>query len=197
MTKRLLNYRAKSNLMKALKIIVIVVIALVAIGVIGLNIIKTQTKKHSPEVHTSKTIDQTQVGIVYSSPSKKGRIIFGDLVPYGKVWRTGANEATVFSTTKDLKIAGKVLKAGEYSLWTIPNADSWEVIFNSEIPGWGVDFDTQAQQESEFDVLRAEFPVETTDMVKESFEIAIDEEPSALCFSWDNVRVNVPFTVKP
>lgn len=183
--------------MKALKIIVIVVLAFVAIGVVGFNILKTQTKKHSPEIHTSKTVDQAQISVVYSSPSKKGRTIFGELVPFGKVWRTGANEATVFTTTKDVMIGDKVLKEGEYSVWTIPNAENWTVIFNSEIPGWGVDFDQNAKHNAENDVLRADFPVEKTDMVKESFEIAIDEEPASLCFNWDNVRVNVPIKVMP
>src|SRR5690606_37609349 len=73
----------------------------------------------------------------YCQPAVKGRVIFGELVPYGQVWRTGANEATVIEINRDVKVAGSDLKAGKYSLWTIPTPEKWTIIFNSETGQWG------------------------------------------------------------
>ena len=132
----------------------------------------------------------------YSSPFKKDREIFGALVPYNAVWRTGANEATTFSTTKDLMIEGKLLIAGEYSLWTIPTEGAWTFILNSEIPDWGANFDQTAKHDPTYDVLRVDVAPEIATEVKESLEISINEEPTSLCIAWDLVRVNVEFEVK-
>ena len=90
---------------------------------------KTYTKSHSPEKVAVYQDADFNIKVKYSSPFKKNREIFGLLVPYSKVWRTGANEATTFSTNKDLKFNDGVLPAGEYTLWTIPNEDQWEIIF--------------------------------------------------------------------
>jgi hypothetical protein len=80
------------------------------------------------------------VQVDYSRPYKKRREIFGKLLPYGQVWRTGANEATIFDVKQDIKIGDKSLKAGKYTLWTIPNADKWTVILNSETGQWGTNY---------------------------------------------------------
>lgn len=182
--------------MKALKIIVIVLLALVAGGFIAWNVAKSQTKKHSPEVHTNKTVNGAELGLFYSSPFKKNREIFGALVPYNAVWRTGANEPTTFSTSKDLMIEGKLLKAGEYSLWTIPTEGAWTFILNSEIPGWGANFDQTAKHNPTYDVLRVDVAPEMAMDVKESLEISVNENPSSLCIAWDLIRVNVAFEVQ-
>ena len=88
-----------------------------------------------------------QLDVFYCSPSKKGRKIFGELVPYGEVWRTGANEATTFTTNKDLIIDGKKLVTGNlYSIWTIPEEDSWTIIFNNKMYNWGVKSPIKRQQ---------------------------------------------------
>jgi hypothetical protein len=182
--------------MKALKIIVIVLLALVAGGFIAWNVAKSQTKKHSPEVHTNKTVSGAEIGLFYSSPFKKERKIFGELVPYNTVWRTGANEPTTFSTSKDLMVEGKLLKAGEYSLWTIPTEGAWTFILNSEIPGWGANFDQTAKHDPTYDVLRVDVAPEMAMEVKESLEISVNDNPSSLCIAWDLVRVNVAFEVQ-
>lgn len=182
--------------MKALKIVVIVLLVLVAGGFIAWNVAKSQTKKHSPEVHVNKTVDGAEIGLFYSSPFKKGREIFGALVPYNTVWRTGANEPTTFSTSKDLLVEGKLLKAGEYSLWTIPTEGAWTFILNSEIPGWGANFDQTAKHDPTYDVLRVDIAPEIDTEVNESLEISINEEPSSICIAWDLVRVNVAFEVQ-
>jgi hypothetical protein len=182
--------------MKALKIIVIVLLSLVAAAFIAFNVLKSQTKKHSPEVHISKTVSGAEIGLFYSSPFKKDRVIFGGLVPYNAVWRTGANEATTFSTSKDLMVEGKLLKAGEYSLWTIPTEGAWTFILNSEIPDWGANFDQTAKHDPTYDVLRVDVAPEIATDSQESLEISINEEPTSLCIAWDLVRVNIEFEVK-
>ena len=93
------------------------------------------------------------IKITYSQPQKKGREIFGKLVPYDQVWRTGANEATELTTTKNIQINGTLLKAGTYSLFTIPQKDSWTIIINSEVGLWGA-----YNYNSKLDVMRFDVP---------------------------------------
>lgn len=91
----------------------------------------------SPNASVSQTIGTTQVTITYGRPGVKDRQIFANLVPYDKVWRTGANEATTISFSSDVKIEGNPLEAGTYSLFTIPGKDEWKIIFNSVVQQWG------------------------------------------------------------
>ena len=120
--------------MKILKWILGVVIVLALLFYfVGMPYLREQTKKNSPEKTATYTQNDLSLSVTYSSPFKKERVIFGDLVPYNKVWRTGANEATVFVTGTDIKVMGKTLPAGSYSLWTIPREDNWSVILNKEI----------------------------------------------------------------
>jgi hypothetical protein len=93
----------------------------------------SQVAAQSPAI----TSESANVKITYGQPSKKGREIFGKLVPYGQVWRTGANSATEVTFKKDVNFGGKSVKAGTYSLFTIPNQGDWEVILNSELKQWG------------------------------------------------------------
>jgi hypothetical protein len=83
------------------------------------------------------TAETKNVKVTYGQPSKKGRVIFGDLVPYGEVWRTGANEATEITFSSDVVISGKTIKAGTYTLFTIPQKNTWTIILNSELKQWG------------------------------------------------------------
>lgn len=96
-----------------------------------------QKKLASPRDSARGTIGKASVYINYGSPSVKGRVIWGDLVPYGKVWRAGANEATNFSCDKDIVVEGKPLKAGTYGFFVIPEKDKWTVIFNKVPKQWG------------------------------------------------------------
>ena len=91
----------------------------------------------SPKATVVQTVGLTDVTITYSRPGVKGRTIWGDLVPYDKVWRTGANEATTFQVSQDVKINGQALPAGTYSLHTIPGKTQWTVIFNKTADQWG------------------------------------------------------------
>ena len=123
------------------------------IFVIG-PILKSQTKKHSPEQHITHNQGDLELKVFYCSPSKKDRKIFGELIPYGEVWRTGANEASTFTTNKDLSIDGKTLAKGTYTLWTIPGETTWDLIFNSEMYDWGVKLtDQKPAREPKYDAL--------------------------------------------
>ncbi len=176
---------------------IIGVIALLFFFVIG-PIMKKQTKKHSPEQNISYTKDDLQIDVFYCSPSKKDRVIFGELVPYGEVWRTGANEASTFSTNKDLLVAGETLPAGKYPLWTIPHEQSWKVIFNTKMYGWGVKItDQKAAREIEYDALVVEVDVSKSINIAEDFTISISDispTTSVMMLSWDNVVV--PLTIR-
>jgi len=151
------------------------------------------TKKNSPEVTAEYAKGDTKISVFYCSPSKRGRVIFDSLVPYGKVWRTGANEATTFTTNKDLIIGDKALPAGKYTLWTIPGKDEWTVILNSKQYGWGVNFDAEASREPEADVLQVKVPVQTLDNSLEKLTISFEESSSLnMILAWDKTMVAVP-----
>lgn len=175
---------------------------LIALGVLGFvlfgayKFLQNQTKKASPEA-TVEYKNGANISVFYCRPSKKGREIFGGkIVPFGKVWRTGANEATTFTTDKNLTIGGKVLPAGKYTLWTIPEKDSWTVIFNKKQYDWGVSFGGVPSREEAEDALQVVVPVEGTENVQEQFEISVLDQPAlSLIFAWDKTKVVVPMTL--
>jgi hypothetical protein len=177
---------------KILKWVGIVVGVLAVVLFIAFKFLQANTKKASPEVTVEYKKDGTEISVFYCRPSKKGRTIFGDLVPYGEVWRTGANEATTFTTNKDLTISGKTLPAGKYTLWTIPQKDKWSVIFNSKMYDWGVSFGGVASREAAADVLQVEVPVEALGAVQEQFQISFDAATPAMVLAWDKTKVAVP-----
>jgi hypothetical protein len=159
------------------------------------------TKSFSPETVTSYSDDGLKISVYYNRPFKKGRLIFGEkkdnaLVPWGKVWRTGANEATTFETSQDLIIQGKKLPAGKYSFWTAPGEQTWTVMFNSEIPSWGVDFNAEANRNPKTDVVSVEVPVVLQDKEFEQFTISIEkaDEEVELILLWDKTLVAIPFS---
>ncbi|MFZ5999517.1 MAG: DUF2911 domain-containing protein, partial [Bacteroidota bacterium] len=111
----------------------------------GLAYFYSKTKSFSPEANVQFEDGDLKIHVFYNRPYKKGRKIFGGLEPYGKVWRTGANEATYIETNKTLDFGGgQLLKPGKYSLWTIPDEQTWTVMFNTQYPSWGVSFDGAA-----------------------------------------------------
>lgn len=151
-----------------------------------------------PQASTSQTITQNfglgKITLNYSRPNVKGRKIFGAMEPYGSVWRTGANSATVISFTEPVKIGGKELAAGEYGLFTIPGKDEWTVIFNKGAKQWG----SYEYKESD-DALRVKVkPVNLKDKV-ETFTIQFaDVYPTTakLQLMWENTSVNVELTTE-
>ena len=177
-----------------LKKILIGLAVVAVILFVGFQIMSSQTKKASPEVKQTYSVGAAKVDLFYCSPSKKGRDIFGGLLKYGEVWRTGANEPTTFETDKNLVIDGKKLPAGKYSLWTIPQQDSWTVIFNKEIPDWGVTWGSKAARNDKEDVLQVKVPVEKLAASQE--KLSIDAQNNALNISWDMTKVSVPIVVE-
>lgn len=180
-----------------LKRLVIVILILVGLFyLVGLPYLRSQTKKYSPEKTSTYEISGTELSVHYSSPSKKGRDIFGGLVPFNQVWRTGANEPTTFTTSKTIKIIDKPLKAGTYSLWTIPNKDSWKVIFNKDVPNWGVTFfgdGSKTTRDASDDVINVEVPSRVSTEPIEDFTIDFtNTDQLYLSLSWDDTIINVP-----
>ncbi|OQP61494.1 hypothetical protein A3860_31700 [Niastella vici] len=120
------------------KVLLLIAIALVTIGVQAQG---DKSKRPSPPAKVTET---TKSGVVitidYSQPSVKGREIGKEIAPYGQVWRTGANEATVFEVSKDVKVDGKALPAGKYGLYSIPGKDEWVIIFNKTWNQWGTKY---------------------------------------------------------
>ncbi len=157
---------------------------------------KTQTKSFSPEETVSFEDGDLKIDIFYNRPFKKGREVFGGLVPYGEVWRTGANEATTFQTNTPLTVKEKVLKAGKYSLWTIPNEHSWSIIFNSEYGQWGVNPAGEPNRNPEKDVLIVDVLAAQHDKEFEQFTITFEkiEMDAEMILLWDKTVVVIPFS---
>lgn len=147
-----------------------------------------KSKRPSPPATATAVVNGTTVTIDYSRPSLKGRKAFGELEPYGKVWRTGANEATTFAVDKPVKIEGKTLPAGTYGLFTIPTATTWTVIFNKVPNQWGA-FKYNAAE----DALRVSVPAKKTAAPVEVFDITVDKA-GKVALKWDTTEVD--FTVK-
>ncbi|MDB4293468.1 DUF2911 domain-containing protein [Maribacter sp.] len=183
--------------MKFLKRFLIVAIILVVLGYfVGLPYMQEQTKKHSPERTATYTEKGMDLSIIYSGPSKKGRVIFGELVPFDTVWRTGANEPTTFTTASDITIKGQKLPAGTYSLWTKPNPEQWSVMFNKEVPDWGVTIlsgGKDTTRDAGQDVVTVAVPVQSLAEEVEKLTILFEENGGTqMCLSWDKTKVCLP-----
>lgn len=182
---------------KVVKWSLIVVGGLLVVAFIGFQILMFTTKSHSPVETAKLASDMADVSVTYCRPYKNERQIFGELVPFGNVWRTGANDATVFKTNKNLKIGGKELLAGEYSLWTIPQKDSWVVIFNSEVGQWGVKGPSgEDNRDPANDVLTTKVEVFPTDTTVEQFTVTLESgEGTEMVMTWDDALIIVPFSI--
>lgn len=180
---------------KVVRNILIVVVGLVVLLSLAFWALSNYTKSHSPEDTVVFTEGDLRIEVFYNRPSKKDRLIFGELVPFGQVWRTGANEATTFDTNKDLTIGGETLKAGKYTLWTIPGEREWTVIFNSKMYPWGVNFSQEASREAEFDVLSTKVALEKLSEPTELFTISFAyQEILNMSLAWDKTKVSVPMS---
>ena len=142
----------------------------------------------SPNATVSQTIGTTVVTLHYGRPGVKGRTIFGKLIPFDKVWRAGANEATAINFSKDVKVQGQTLKAGWYSLFMIPGEKEWTIIFNSSIK-WGTMYDQKS------DVLRVKATPEDAPMREwlMYYFRNLSETSAELVLTWD--KTAVPFTI--
>ena len=155
---------------------------------------QVKTPAPSPKSVLNQVVGLTDVTVDYSRPSAKGRIIFGDLVPFGKVWRTGANANTTVSFSDDVVINGATLKKGKYALYTLPKADMWEVIFYSTTDNWGT---PENWDEKKVAVQTNVDPIALGNNV-ETFTIAINNltnDSATLDISWEKTMVSVKFDV--
>ena len=153
-----------------------------------------QTPAPSPFSTLEQKVGLTDVTVKYSRPAMKGRKVFGDLVPFDAIWRTGANQNTTVSFSDDVTVEGKELKAGTYAIFTRPNEAVWEVFFYTATDNWGT------PQEWDASKVAATVKVETMDipMPIESFTITIDDlhnNGATLGIMWENTYVGVDFTV--
>ena len=155
------------------------------------------SKRLSPKDSVKFELNDTKLEVFYNRPYKKGREIFGALVPYDEVWRTGANEATKFITNKDLMIEGNLMPKGEYTLWTIPHDSTWNIIFNTKQYPWGVDEQMRPMREPQFDLMNITEPVQNLEKPVEQFTIAFDNitDELKLTLVWDKTKIEVPLEI--
>lgn len=155
---------------------------------------QVKTPQPSPKSTVMQVVGLTNVEITYSRPSARGRDVFNNLVPFGKLWRTGANENTMVSFSDDVIIDGKTLPKGKYSLFTTPRADNWEIIFYKDLDNWG---NPENWDEAKV-ALKTTAKSEHIDRFVESFTIGInnlDNNFAHLELSWEKTIVAIKFEV--
>ncbi|HNP20068.1 MAG TPA: DUF2911 domain-containing protein [Fulvivirga sp.] len=151
------------------------------------------TPRPSPLAIVTMKYEDTYVKVTYCQPHKRDRKVFGELVPFGQVWRTGANEATEITLTGDLLIKNDTLKAGTYAIFTIPQPDKWTIIFNSQLGQWGA-----YNYSEKADVLRVDVPVQKlTGVVYEPFTIAFEQknDKAEMQMMWESTKVSIPISI--
>ncbi len=153
-----------------------------------------QLPRPSPQAKVSQTVGLTEISVEYSSPTVKGRKIWGALVPFGEVWCTGANWATKITTEANLEMGNLKLPAGSYSIWTIPNQNEWTLIINKQTGQFHLNYDSSRDfGRTKMNVKKLTTPVET---------FAIELRPEAgnkgtLALMWETTEASIPFTVVP
>ena len=143
-----------------------------------------QKKPASPRDSVSGKIGKATISINYGSPSVKARKIWGELVPYGQVWRAGANEATTFTSDRAISISGKTLAAGKYGFFVIPNENEWIIIFNKVANQWGA-----YEYKEKDDVLRVKASPKKSDAMQERLVYKINK--NSISIIWENIEVPI------
>lgn len=143
----------------------------------------------SPPDSVRATVGGANVAINYQRPSKRGRLIFGGVVPWDAVWRTGANTATSFTTDRNLTIGGVFVPAGSYTLWSIPGRTGWQLVINKQTGQWGTVYNQDQ------DLARIPMTVERLTAPVERFTIAVDN--GRLSLTWDDTRASIPISITP
>ena len=153
-----------------------------------------KSKRPSPPASAQcKFSDGKTVKIDYSSPRAKGRKIFGGLVPYGEVWRTGANEATTFVADTNVSVGGTAIPAGSYTIFTVPKADGWTLVISKKTGEWGTDYAGEKE-----DLARIPMSVSKTSGPVENFAIGFEQggRKCSLHMEWENTRAKVEVSEK-
>jgi hypothetical protein len=163
-------------------------VMLIAMLAIAQQPSQDKTKRPSPHESTEVTLNGKKITIDYGRPFLKGRKVGQELAPYGKVWRTGADEATALNTEIDLNIGGVKVPAGQYTLYTLPSEGTWKLIINKQTGQWGTKYD-ESQDLGRVDMTRSALPEP-----KEQFTISFEkksENMANLNLDWENTRVSV------
>jgi Protein of unknown function (DUF2911) len=167
---------------------VVSIFAVFALSAVIAAQMKDKSQRPSPpEQAQCKFSDGKTVTINYSSPRAKGRKIFGGLVPYGEVWRTGANEATALVTTANLSVGSTNVPAGNYTLFTIPNQNKWTLIINKKTGEWGIPYKYESDE-----LGRSDMSVSQTPSPVEDFTISFDQSGTscAMNITWENTKAS-------
>jgi len=183
--------------MKKFALITALLFAVATLSPAQMGMSQDKSKRPSPPASAScKFSDGKTITVDYSSPRAKGRKIFGAasdkaLVPYGEIWRTGANEATTFVTVSNLKVGGKDVPAGSFTIFTVPKADAWTLVISKKTGEWGTDYPGEKE-----DLARVPMSVSKTSALVENFTIAFDQAGSkcTLRMEWENTRASVEVT---
>jgi hypothetical protein len=153
-----------------------------------------KSKRPSPPATATMVLGGgATITVDYSSPKVKGRKIFGALVPYGKIWRAGANEATTFVTTADLTVGGKTVPAGSYTLFTVPSEDKWTLVLSKKTGEWGTAYPGESEDFARIDMNVSKLPSQTED-----FKISFDKSGTGATMNldWENTRASVDIAKK-
>ncbi len=167
-------------------------VAVLSIGVSAQQTTQVHPGKGgSPHVRSEWTVDGAKISVTYGRPSLKGRTIGKEVAPFGRVWRTGADEATTFSTDKPLTIGSLSVPAGIYTLYTLPGESEWQLIVNKKTGQWGTEY-PEGQ-----DLGRVPLKVEAASKPAEQLTIAVEDTSAGgtLTVSWGTTTASVPFTV--
>jgi hypothetical protein len=177
---------------------VLVLLSLVAVALLCYSVFVENifAPRLSPKDTAKIELNDLKLKVTYNRPSKRDREIFGALVPYDQVWRTGANEATTFESNKDLNIQGMLLPKGSYTLWTVPRDTMWTVMFNSKQYEWGVNEKMEPMWDPNYDYINIDVPVQELDTTVEKFTIAFDHTTGALAMTmaWDQTKIAIPIS---
>ena len=183
--------------MKKLFFIAATIFALATLASAQMGGAQDKSKRPSPPASAQcKFSDGKTIKIDYSSPRAKGRKIFGEsqaVVPYGEIWRTGANEATTFVTDSDITVGGTKVPAGSYTLFAVPNADKWQLVISKKTGEWGTAYPGPSN-----DLARIDMKVSKLSAPMENFTISFDKAPSgcSLSMSWETTKASVDVSPK-
>jgi hypothetical protein len=180
--------------MRKVSVIFVTLALSLALSAVGTHAQQDKSKRPSPPAQA--TLDLAggkSITVDYSSPRAKGRKIYGELVPFGQVWRAGANEATTFVSTADIVVGGKPVPAGSYTLFTIPDKDKWTLIISKKTGEWGTDYPGPND-----DLARIDMKVSTLPSPVENFTISFDRagNGATMNLDWDRTRASVAITKK-
>ena len=176
------------------RLILVLAVVLVGVGIFFAVGAKQQDKSKRPSPPATAQCalaDGKSITVNYSSPRAKGRKVYGGLVPYGEVWRAGANEATTFVTTADLMVGGTHVPAGSYTLYALPTADKWTLVISKKTGQWGTPYPG-----ADSDLARIDMKASTLPAAVENFTIAFDKSGSGctLRMDWETTRASIDIT---